>query len=290
MAWLVWAIIAVIVWTVINIIDKFAVSKELKDAYLATTVIGFTIAPIFLILPLTQGSIMIPWVSILFAIAAGSIYRIAGILYYYVLQKEEVSKAMPIMGSSPIFIILIAFLFLGERLTPLKYYGIVLVLLGSFLLSLKNVRHFFSLDKMLLLAALAAFCYALRSVFLKVASTGNMWPVLFWTGVGVTITTTVIYAIHHPHIHKKAKEGVKHLVVSGFLSGIALIVYLAALSSGPLSIVATIEATLPLFVFMAATLISRFHPRIIHEKLSTPALLQKMASILLIVAGTSLIL
>lgn len=54
------------------------------------------------------------------------------------LKNLEISRAIPIMGSSPVLVALLAFIFIGERLTGYETIGILLVVFGIYILELKK--------------------------------------------------------------------------------------------------------------------------------------------------------
>lgn len=56
------------------------------------------------------------------------------LFYYYALKSGEASIVVPLVASFPVFTSIIAFFFLGERLTAMKASGLVLVVLGVILL------------------------------------------------------------------------------------------------------------------------------------------------------------
>jgi len=59
---------------------------------------------------------------------------IGGWTYYKALKYGEVSRVVPIVGSYPLFAFLLSLLLLGEKLTMGKGLGVILVILGIFLL------------------------------------------------------------------------------------------------------------------------------------------------------------
>lgn len=60
---------------------------------------------------------------------------LAQVFYFKALRIGEVSHVAPIAGSWPLFAGLLAAIFLGERLTPGRMFGIVLVFFGVLFLA-----------------------------------------------------------------------------------------------------------------------------------------------------------
>lgn len=58
------------------------------------------------------------------------------------LKNLEISRAIPIMGSSPVLVALLAFIFIGETLTGFETVGILLVVVGIYVLELKKQESY----------------------------------------------------------------------------------------------------------------------------------------------------
>ena len=167
-----------------------------------------------------------------------------------------------------------------------------MIVVGAFLISIEHVRHTFTLKKTFYIGASAAFLFALRDILMKYMTFSvNQWAALFWMGVGCGITSLLIFLIHHPHIRKKASNGVKHLIGINFLTGLGTMLFLLAISLGSVSIVtALVVGIRPLVVLVAAVFISIFKPKFLNEKLSYSTLFQKLISVVMMIIGVVLIL
>jgi uncharacterized membrane protein len=70
---------------------------------------------------------------------------------------------------------------------------------------------------------------------------------------------------------------------------LGLVFFLAALTTGPVSLVEFVTATQPMFVLLYAIILSVFIPKILKEELERKTILQKLIAIALMVAGMGLI-
>jgi len=76
-------------------------------------------------------------------ILAGSVPSfLSFLLFTKSLRKLELSESSPLFSLAPIFVTLLAFLFLGERLTMIQMGGVLLMVLGIFVLEMKSLRLF----------------------------------------------------------------------------------------------------------------------------------------------------
>jgi drug/metabolite transporter (DMT)-like permease len=78
--------------------------------------------------------------SILFA---KSLIGVAAFLCVMIsLKNLEISNALPLLALTPGFVAVFAFLILGESLKSLEVIGLVLLIVGSFILESKNIKEF----------------------------------------------------------------------------------------------------------------------------------------------------
>ena len=288
MSWVLLALGAALLWTAVNIIDKHVLSHELHDPILATVCSSTALFCLFTIVSLFHGSIALPATTRGIAVFAGICYSIAILLYYEAISKEEVSRAMPVFGLIPIFVAILAFFLLGETFTTLTYLGIGLIVIGAILVSLRKLDFHFKTA--FFMAVVSSLFFAFRNVSTKVATLHNsIWAILFWIGIGGGFVTILLLVAHHPHIRKRAKLGIKYLIIVGILMAVAFFAFTFAITTGPVSLVSALIQTQPVFVFFAATLLSRYWPGFIYEKISKDILLQKSLAIIMIVIGALLI-
>ncbi len=291
MTWVFFTIIAIVFWAIVNIMDKYIIGHELRDPILVTTVFGITLYLLFVLLAVFNGGIMIPPIYIGMSMLMGLIYSVAISLYYISMQKVEVSELAPILATEPMVIALAAFFLFAERLTAYNYFGIVIIILGALLISHEKSTNKSKIKKYNWIVVGAMLLFATRNLMLEhVTSRVDFWPMIFWFGIGGVIIPIVLLIFHHPHIRKKAKEGVAHLFFVAFFSGLAMISFTKAIALGSVSLSAALLSTKPMLVFLAATFLSFFHPKIIVEKHTKKVLIKKAFAIVLIVVGGILVI
>ncbi|MBL7169607.1 MAG: EamA family transporter [Candidatus Aenigmarchaeota archaeon] len=65
-----------------------------------------------------------------------SFYGLASILWLAALSKGELSKIYPLIGTGYVFTAILAWLFLGEKLTVMRIAGIFLISIGAYFTAL----------------------------------------------------------------------------------------------------------------------------------------------------------
>ncbi|NQT50048.1 EamA family transporter [Candidatus Kuenenbacteria bacterium] len=286
MSWILFTIIAIVIWTVVNIMDKYIIGHEVRDPVLVTTVFGLTIYLLFILFGLINGHVLIPWTMILVSMLGGLLYSVGTGTYYLSMKKIEVSRLVPILAIEPLIIAVASFFLFAERLTLMNYVGIIAIVLGAIIISHKKSISKVTHKGFLILPFVAMGMFAFRNILIKYITLEiSFWPMLFWFGVGGLLVPLILLIFHHPHIREKAKSGIIHLCFIALLSGLALISFTKAISIGSVSLVSALMSTKPMLVFFVATFLSFFYPKIILERHSRAVLLKKTVAIALIVAG-----
>ena len=226
---------------------------------------------------------------IILALAAGSCQVIGVWFYYQSIQDEDVSKMMPLYSIAPIFVALLSWAFLGEVFSKLIYLGILLIIAGSFILSYKKGNHKITLNPLLFIVILSTLIFAFRALFIKMATLqAELWPVFFWIGLGTLIPSIVFLVIHR--IRRNQLKAIEHFFIVDIISQGGYILNLLAISAGPIALVSALTQTKPLLVFIFATFVTLFKPKFIKEDLTRTLVIRKIIAIVLIIAGSLLII
>ena len=208
---------------------------------------------------------------------------------------EEASRASAVIHTFPVFVALLAVPFLGEILSIAQCLAILIVVVGAFSISLRSsAGNLFTINKAFpvliaasILTALAhitgkyslekievEFVYAMRNFFMATFLAMFMRP---------KDTVTVIRALKNPQTLA--------LVIVGetILAPIGIFLNVAASSIGAISIVSTVTASRPFFVFLYGSILSVGPFRLLDESIDIRTLATKAISISLIIGGIALL-
>ena len=196
--------------------------------------------------------------SIALMILSGILYLSAMLLYLQALQSEEASVVAPFFQSGPLFGYVLAYLVLGETLTPRQMAGGALIIVGALFVSLRfgqSAKMFKARLAMLMLAC--GFIMALSGLIFKMfALKVEFWTTIFWMFVGEAIFGIGLLAItpyRRQFLALFRQQTVALLSINGSNEIINLSGSLGnryALLFAPLSIVQAIGSTTTLFVFV----------------------------------------
>ena len=221
--------------------------------------------------------------SFTFLVLSGLATGASWICYYRALQLAEVSKVVPIDKSSTVLTMLLAFIFLGEKINLQKVVCMALIAAGTLLMTVQRTTGKESKNRIwILYAVLSALFAALTAILGKVGVSGVS------SDLGMAIRTIVVLLMAWIIVFKTKKQNdIKHidkksgwfLLLSGLATGASWLCYYRALQQGPASVVVPIDK-LSILVTIAFAWFA------FKERLS----LKSALGLLLITAGTLILL
>lgn len=293
MLWIIFSLAAALIWAMANVIDKYTLAKIVDKPVIPVIVMG-VVGILFSILIIALKSIiLLSAKNVGFAFLAGFCYLLAIFLYYQAVKIEEISKVIPLLYLSSIFILFIAGFTLNETFTLSQYIGVALLVCGAILISSKNPLKL-SMGKAFTLMLLAAITYALNQVLTKyLLKFADFWSVFVYTRISIFVVLLPVMLIQIPSLIKQYQHaGIRSYRIMTFnqvlnLAGVLCITI--AMTGGFVTLVNSLASIQPLFVLLLSTLLSVFHPYVLQEKLTRAILVSKSIAILMIVAGAVLV-
>ncbi len=277
-----------------GIADKFMVSKVVRQPIAYAFYTAMT-GPFSLVLA-PFGAQLLSFQDFMIALLSG-IFFIGGVFYSYsAIGQSTVSRVVPIQGGMiPLFSFIFAYLILGERLSGLQTLGFVFLVLGAVMISIR-VEHGKWTAKALVFATMSAFCFALSSVLTKYTfDHSNFISGMVWTRIGFILPVPFILMskTNRTAIFNAPKEaGVKNVIlyyssrvtgtVGGFLQNYAV-------SLGSVSVVNALQGIQFVFLLILTTLISRYYPNVLKEKINANIATLKLVAIATISCGLFLL-
>jgi len=295
MDWLIFAFVAAVFWAVGVVIDKYIITKHMQDPFSYQLLYTMAESPILLLLLFTSISSTLPW-SLLGIVAGFGIYP-GLILYFKAMAIEEASRVISMWYTSPILVLLLAYVFLEEKLSLPSYLGVVFLVLGAIFISYRREegkKPVMSPALGLILASGVVFAgYEVLTKYVLGAI--DYLSYLFWNFVGTATIGFSLFCL--PKIRGNFLSDIKRVnrtvlfwrIVNTSLGIIASVFYYIAISGGPVSLVSAASSLEPFFVFAFTLLLSLFVPKILKEETGKRVVTIKALAIVLIVAGTWLI-
>ena len=222
--------------------------------------------------------------TLLFLVLSGLATGASWLCYFRALQIGDVNQVTPVDKSSTILTMILAFVILGEPISPAKIGCMVLIFAGTLLMIAPKPaeKSASSGRSWLIYALLSAFFAALTSILGKIGISG------IDSNLGTAIRTIVVLVMAWVMVFLAGKQTQQahirpeswiFLCISGVATGASWLCYYRALQDGPASVVLPIDK-LSILVTLA------FSRLVLNEKLSSRAL----CGLVLLTAGTLLLL
>jgi drug/metabolite transporter (DMT)-like permease len=290
--WMIFALLAPAFFAVCNIIDKFVLSKSIKNPYIY--VILFTsIETCFAFLILLIGKVEFTYPYFIFGIFCGLAAFIAYVLYSKAMIVEEASRVVPLIYITSLITVILAAIFLNEILVFEKYIGIALLLIGVFMISYEKPKEkIIGFSPALKFMLLFALIYGFVGIFEKfILNYISYWSLVFSISIGSflgVLSMLLIQKFRSEFFNTIPKIGIKVfliVVISEVFYYLGIISFLIATQIAPVSLTSTLSSIQPFFVLIYTTILSIFAPQIIKEEIGKVMLLRKFISIMLILIG-----
>ncbi|MFT5036873.1 MAG: drug/metabolite transporter (DMT)-like permease [Candidatus Azotimanducaceae bacterium] len=293
------AIIAALLWSFTNLIDKYLIQKYCKDGGIGALVILSALFPI-VILPvavlMSNQTIALPLLQIMILMISGVLG--VGLLYFYLsaLYTDEVSLVMPLFQITPLFALLFGFFVLAEMPTTTQLLFGGIVLFGAFILSIERTTGRIKIQLVLNVVLSSALIALTNTLFKFVAIDFDFWISIFWQALG-TFATGIFLLIFHDRWRNEFKcfvtenlgLGVSLNAANEMLTICGDLLFAYAILLAPLALIQTTEAYQPVFVFIFGLLLTFFVPKWVHEDISRGAIIQKALGITIVVIGSALL-
>jgi len=291
--WIYFALLSGLLSAFVNILDKYVLDKFAKNPIVPILLLGiFNLLPCGVILAVVG----IPPLSLqnsLLIVAGGVAIFYMAYFYFKAAALEEISRVVPLLFLSPMFTAALAFVFLGETFTYIKYLGVAAVILGALLISSRFPLQI-RISRPLWLMLLSAFSISVHYVLAKyLLGHADYWSVFALTRLVMSVATIPLFFRHFTDLRSTLKRhgwnvlGV--MALDQYIALGAILLLFVAASGGPISLVMALASIQPFFVLLFTILLSLFWPQLMKEEVARSTILQKLAAIALMFAGILLI-
>ncbi|MFR4231044.1 EamA family transporter [Clostridium sp.] len=284
--WVLFAFASAFFAGVTSILAKIGVKDV--DSHVATairTIIVLIFSWIMVFIIGSQSTIVnIDGKTFLFLILSGLSTGGSWLCYFKALQLGDVNKVVPIDKSSTILTMILAFIFLNEKITINMVIGMIGIAIGTYLMIQKKEKaeKIVKRKAWLIYALLSALFASLTSILGKVGieNVESNLGTAIRTIVVLVMAWIIVFATKKQRDIKKIdKRSLIFLILSGVATGASWLCYYKALQDGLASIVVPIDKLSILVTILFAYIFLK-------EKLSKKSLL----GLILIVVGTLLLL
>ena len=181
-----------------------------------------------------------------FLILSGLATGASWICYFKALQLGDVNKVVPIDKSSTILTMILAFILLGENISVYKFFSMILIGVGTYLMIEKKENEKGHVEKKswLIYAVLSAIFASLTSILGKIGIENvesNLGTAIRTIVVLIMAWLIVFYKGEHKEIKNVDKKSWWYIGFSGISTGLSWLCYYKALQDGEAAVVVPID-------------------------------------------------
>ncbi|MEK7602990.1 MAG: DMT family transporter [Patescibacteria group bacterium] len=272
MSWFYLALLAPLIYAVVNLVDDNMLRHVYKSPHIGAIVSGlFGGLPILSLLLWPAAGIAFQYSAI--SVICGFLLTLFYYFYFVALDKESPSVVVAFIGSAPILIGALAYIFLGERYTSLQIIGLGIILVSSILLVVnKSEKTHFSKSLVPLLGAAVIIC--IISVLLKyVYERAPFYPVYLWFCAGMVLGGIYLWLVLYYSKQTKTTKSLKKslrkyfllFLITEILAITAEFVMSLAISRGPVTVIRSIEGIQPVYILLISLALYPFYPKLFRE-------------------------
>lgn len=246
--WVIFALLSAFFAGITAVLSKVGIKNVNSDLGTAIrTIVVFVFAWLMVFVVDAWGGITsITSKTLIFLVLSGLATGASWLCYFKALKLGDVNKVAPIDKSSTVLTMILAFVFLGEKITIIKGICIILIGLGTYMMIEKREsdEKTGKNTEWLVWAILSAVFAALTSVLGKIGISD------IDSTLGTAIRTFVVLIMSWIVVWvSKSQSGIKNitlrtlvfLVLSGITTGLSWLCYYKALQDGQASVVVPID-------------------------------------------------
>lgn len=295
MSWILLAFLAYFCWACSNLGDKIVSSRYFNHPF-GYLFFGFLVSPVVLIFAFFV-KIEPPTISILLgSFLSALLYLLMSIFYIKAVAVEEISRVNMLWNMSPIFSLIIAWLFIGEKLSVLQLEVLFLLVVAAFFASFHAKGKRIKISAGVLYMVVACLFYAIYAVVTKyINQNASFYTFYFYFTLWLIPLPFLLFFSRD--LRRVFKTEVKQLnykvllmaMVVAILARSGVFFVQWAFSLGPVALVNALEGVQAVVIFFMTFLLTRFRPDILKEEIDRKNIVFKLIALVLVVFGVAVL-
>lgn len=295
--------LASLLWAITNHIDKYLVSKIIKNGDIkgllvfSSLVAGVILSPISLIM--SKFNIGIDLFSFGIILLSATTFLFATGLYFKALNKNDASLVTIMFQLIPVFGYFLGLIFLNQALTSKQILGGIVIIISSIAATYEADSNKISKGKLtaLLLMAGSSLLYAVYFLLFNITTVDNSFNVMtFWYQMALAINGLLLVLFIKSFrkafidlIMNNTKKVLKFNLLNEVLNLIANIFVNYAITVAPLALVLTLNGFQPFFVFLIGLVGTMLLPKVFNENISKRSVIHKAVCITASIVGLAIL-
>lgn len=299
------AMIAATLYAATNHIDKYLISKGVKNAdfrsllVVSTVIAGAVMSIIYLFV--CGFSITFEWKSFLILLANSVIVSVAYILYFKALAREDTTIVAIMFQLIPVFMLFLSPLFLSNQsISPLQLIGGIVATFAAILVTFEPSKKRFNKEKLTVLGimTLVSIAYAIWFILQRYVTLDHDFnQTMFWTSVSQFTVGVLIYVFlpsfrksFHKMLRTNGKKIISLNLANELLSSFGNVLSTAAGMLASVALVSFVSQSFQPFAVMGlGILITIFFPKIEREAITKAEIAKRVVAVIVCIVGLALI-
>ena len=284
--WILPALLSPFLFSIVTLVDKRILSHYKLNLSSFNLFVGLSQGIIGIVILFVYPIGFVDWSVFFRGILTGIIQGVALIIMFWMLKREDPTRVMPIMQTTPLFVALLAWPFFGEMLSFIQWAAVIIAISGGILVSIgrRRFEDKTTIRPIFFLLFISAALIGISQLVIKSITTDLIsLHIVALRGIGLCTMMFFVFgrkdsAYDLFNFLKFPKRAVLLVSVEGITPFICHLLTTFAISIGPVSLVATMFGVRPIFVFLLSLLGARFMAKFVYEKFSKNELKVKLLS------------
>ena len=299
MTWVTAVLISTSLFALVTVLDKRLTTNLFPSASsfnVAFGVMQAIIAVVYFsaVVPTVgfDGGSGIPW-----AISSGLLWALGLFLFFHGLRLEEFSRAVPLQQVGPVFASVAAVLFLDEMLSAMQWGAVLMVVLGAMLVSARPEQGIFRLARGRAFFILLGGSFSLGMAFVtseQATREMNIWAIQAIRAATMSMGIFLLAARPQTvrqflHATWNVRTLTTLVLAEGIMAPLAALMFILAISLGPVSSVSAVSASRPIFALALGAALSTRYWNVLNEPIDHRTLGFKAVAVAMIVSGVGVL-
>lgn len=221
--------------------------------------------------------------------------------YFHALEKDDASIVTALFQTIPVIQLILGYVFLSERLSPMQLLGFFIILIGAVVilsdttaLRAKKIQ----IKKGIIFMMLASsFMYALSSLFYKWVVIDSVFgTAMFWEYIGATLfglMLCIVSPIYRREVRAIFRRDNHTLLLFNVFNELLTVIGMLSIRYAsifvPVALATIIGGIQPIFVVVYGWIFTKFAPSFITENINRDHMIQKIIAVGVIILGVVVI-
>ncbi len=302
---LILATIAAFLFAATNHIDKYLISKAVKNAdyraliLVSTIIAGGVMSIIYLFVCNFQLSF--DWQSILLLFANSAFYTLANIVWFKALDRDDTTIVVIMFQLIPVFILLLSPLFLANQdIQPIQLMGCAIVTAAAIAVTFEPDKKRFSKHKLVTLALMTfvSLAYAVWFIVERFVNQNHDFSqTTLWSNITLFVVGILIFVLLKSFrksfttmLHTNGVKVVGLNLVNELFNSFGGVMTTLAETMASVALVSfTGQGIQPFAVMILGILITKFFPKIEKENITKREIIKRVIAVIICIIGLACI-